>query len=53
MKNVIFFLAALFSIALSFAFAIEKKDELNDWISKTHKRFKVSGYPDYFKLKTL
>ena len=36
-----------------FHFEQEKKDELNDWISKTHKRFKVSGYPDYFKLKTL
>jgi hypothetical protein len=30
MKNVIFFLSALFSIALSFAFATEKKDELKD-----------------------
>ena len=36
-----------------FHFEQEKKDELNDWISKTHERFKVSGYPDYFKLKTL
>jgi hypothetical protein len=36
-----------------FHFEQEKKDELNDWISNTHNRFKTSGYPDYFKLKTL
>jgi FkbM family methyltransferase len=36
-----------------FHFDQQKQDKLNFWISKTHKRFKTTGYPDYFKLKTL